>query len=173
MAGGTSTDDALLAKIIHAIAATMALAGGLVLVALVALTCVSVLGRALISLGLGPVPGDFELVEMGVAFAVFAFLPWCHLNRGHAAVELLTRTFGRTANAWLDLVADFLMLLVAGLITWRLALGALDKRSYHETTFILETPIWWAYAACLVGAVVFTIVALYCVLRSLRAVLRR
>jgi TRAP-type C4-dicarboxylate transport system permease small subunit len=155
----------------RAIAATMALAGGLVLLALVALTCISVAGRALV--GLGPVPGDFEVVEMGVAFAVFAFLPWCHLNRGHATVELLTRYFGRTANAWLDLAADLLMLLVAALITWRLALGTLDKRSYHETTFILQAPVWWAYAACLVGAAVFTVVALYCIGRSLRAVLRR
>jgi TRAP-type C4-dicarboxylate transport system permease small subunit len=162
-----------MAKAMHALAAAMALAGGLVLLALVAMTCVSVAGRALAGLGLGPVPGDFELVEMGVAFAVFAFLPWCQLNRGHAAVELLTRCFGRTANAVLELVADLLMLLVAALITWRLALGALDKRSYHETTFILQAPVWWAYAACLVGALVFTVVALYCAGRSLRAVMRR
>jgi TRAP-type C4-dicarboxylate transport system permease small subunit len=162
-----------LARVMRALAAAMALAGGLVLLALLALTCVSVAGRALVGLGLGPVPGDFEFVEMGVAFAVFAFLPWCHLNRGHAAVELLTRYLGRTANRWLDLAADVLMLLVAALITWRLALGTLDKRSYRETTFILQAPVWWAYAACLVGALVFTVVALYCAGRSLRAVMRR
>ncbi len=154
------------------LAAAMALAGGLMLLALVVLTCLSVAGRALVGLGLGPVPGDFELVEMGVAFAVFAFLPWCHLNRGHATVELLTRYLGRTANAWLDLAADLLMFLVAALITWRLALGTLDKRSYHETTFILQAPVWWAYAACLAGALVFTVVALYCIGRSLRALRR-
>jgi TRAP-type C4-dicarboxylate transport system permease small subunit len=172
MAHSLSDDKAPLAKLMRRIAAAMALAGGLVLLALVALTCISVAGRALVGLGLGPVPGDFELVEMGVAFAVFAFLPWCHLNRGHASVELLTRYFGRTANAWLDLVADLLMFLVAALITWRLALGTLDKRSYHETTFILELPVWWAYAGCLVGAAVFTVVALYGVGRSLRALRR-
>lgn len=172
MHNGLSDDKAPLAGMMRALATTMALAGGLVLLALVALTCISVAGRALVGLGLGPVPGDFELVEMGVAFAVFAFLPWCHLNRGHATVELLTRYLGRTANAWLDLMADLLMFLVAALIAWRLALGTLDKRSYHETTFILEVPVWWAYAACLLGAVVFTVVALYCVGRSLRALRR-
>jgi len=173
MADSQSDDSTPLARTVRTIAAAMALAGGLVLLALVAMTCVSVAGRALVGLRLGPVPGDFELVEMGVGFAVFAFLPWCHLTRAHASVELLTRYFGRTANLWLDLVADFFMLLVAALITWRLALGTLDKRSYHETTFILEAPIWWAYAACLLGAVVFTVVALYCVGCSLRAALRR
>lgn len=151
----------------------MALAGGLVLTALVVLTCISVVGRSLVPLGLGPVPGDFEFVEMGVAFAVFAFLPWCQLTRAHASVELATRYFGRTANKVIDLIADILMLLAAALITWRLALGTLDKRSYQETTFILQTPVWWAYAACLLGAVVFTLVALYCAGRSLRALLRR
>jgi TRAP-type C4-dicarboxylate transport system permease small subunit len=172
MANSLSDDKTPLAKLMRKVAATMALAGGLVLLALVALTCISVSGRALVGLGLGPVPGDFELVEMGVAFAVFAFLPWCHLNRGHAAVELLTRYFGRTANAVLDLVADLLIFLVAAVITWRLALGTLDKRSYHETTFILQLPVWWAYAGCLAGAAVFTVVALYGVGRSLR-MLRR
>jgi len=166
-------DEGSIGKAVHALAAAMALAGGLVLLALVALTCVSVVGRALTGLGLGPVPGDFEFVEMGVAFAVFAFLPWCQLNRGHASVELLTRFFGHTANGILDLIADLLMFAAAALITWRLALGTLDKRSYHETTFILQAPIWWAYAACLVGAAVFSIIALYCVVRSLRALWRR
>lgn len=172
MPNGLTDEAAPLAKAMRRLAAAMALAGGLVLLALVALTCISVSGRALVSLGLGPVPGDFELVEMGVAFAVFAFLPWCQLNRAHASVELLTRYLGRTANAWLDLVADAAMFLVAALITWRLALGTLDKRSYHETTFILQAPVWWAYAACLVGALVFTVVALYGAGRSLRALCR-
>ena len=42
----------------------------------------SIVGRALsgLGLGLGPVPGDFELVEAGTALAVFCFLPWCHLK---------------------------------------------------------------------------------------------
>ncbi|WP_417686511.1 TRAP transporter small permease [Roseibium sp.] len=153
--------DTLLGKGIRAIAGATALAGGAVLVAIVIMTCVSVTGRGLISLGLGPVEGDFEMVEIGMAFAVFAFLPWCHLQRGHATVELFAGRIGERANRWIDVISDLLFLLVAALIAWRLWLGMLDKKSYFETTFILQIDIWQAYAACMVGAAVFTIVSIY------------
>ena len=56
------------------------------------MTVVSIVGRASLTWAwvLGPVPGDFELVEVGTGFAVFAFLPWCQLKRGHATVDLFT-----------------------------------------------------------------------------------
>ncbi|RVT82870.1 TRAP transporter small permease [Rhodobacteraceae bacterium CCMM004] len=150
----------------------MALIGGAVLIALVAMTCLSIAGRAAIPLGLGPIPGDFELIEMGMAFAVFACLPWCQYARGHARVDLFRPAFGRRGNAVLDLVADVAMALAAALIAWRLALGLDDKMSYGETTFILRWPVWWAYAAALAGAVAFALVAAFCVLRSARALAR-
>ena len=56
----------------------------------------------------------------------------------------------------------------AGVVTWRLCLGMLDKRGYGETTFILQFPVWWSFAAALLGAAVFTLVCAYTVLRSLR-----
>lgn len=52
-----------------------AIIGGLALVALTLMIVASVSGRAMLGLGLGPVPGDFELVEVGTAIAVFFFLP--------------------------------------------------------------------------------------------------
>ncbi len=50
-----------------------AVVGGVVLVALMLMVVASVAGRALIGVGLAPVPGDFELVEVGVGIAVFFF----------------------------------------------------------------------------------------------------
>ena len=47
-----------------------AIIGGLALVALTLMIVASVSGRAMLGLGLGPVPGDFELVEVGTAIAV-------------------------------------------------------------------------------------------------------
>ncbi|NAZ18074.1 hypothetical protein GT020_18790, partial [Glutamicibacter soli] len=85
---------------IENMARVSALAGGAVLLALIAMTCLSVIGRAGLTLSalfdlpgvlgrLRPVRGDYELIEMGSAIAVFAFLPWCHLTRAHARVDLL------------------------------------------------------------------------------------
>lgn len=158
---------AQIGRFIEWLARTMALAGGLVLTILIVLTVVSVTGRALVFAGLAPIPGDFELVEAGTAFAVFAFLPWCHLNRGHAVVEILTMHFSDRVNRAIEIIANLMMLVFALLICWRHWLGTIDKQSYGETTFILQFPIWWAYAASLVGAVVFVIVAAWCLIRSL------
>lgn len=157
-----------LERIASFISFVFALLGGIVLIALTLLTVSSVTGRALIPFGLGPIPGDFELVEAGVAFAVFAFLPWCQFNRGHASVEIFTQFLPMGINRILDVLIDVLMLAVAILIFRQHALGTLDKTSYGETTFILQFPIWWAYAAALSGALVFVLVAGFCLIRSLR-----
>ena len=44
-----------------------AIVGGLVLCAITLMSVASITGRALIGVGLGPVPGDFEMVEVGTA----------------------------------------------------------------------------------------------------------
>jgi TRAP-type C4-dicarboxylate transport system permease small subunit len=156
-------------RAVRLLALALAVAGGIGLTAITLITVFSVTGRAFLAYGLGPVPGDFELVEAGTAFAIFAFLPWAHLARGHASVEILTMSFSATANRVIDVIGDALMLLIAVVLTYQHWLGTLDKIAYRETTFILRFPIWWAYAAGLVGAVAFVVIAAFCLVRSLAA----
>jgi TRAP-type C4-dicarboxylate transport system permease small subunit len=157
----------MIGRAVTDLARLSALAGGAVLIVLVVMTAVSVTGRALVFAGLGPVSGDFELVEAGIAFAIFAFLPWCHLTGGHASVDFLADRLGTAGRRIIQIVADGLMLVAALLIAWRLAIGTLDKKADQETTFILQIPLWWAYSAALAGAVVFVVVAAYCFWLSL------
>ncbi len=146
------------------LARVMAILGGIVLAAVIIMTVASITGRALVRFGLGPVPGDFELVQAGVGFAVFAFLPWCQLNRGHATVDIFTTFLPNSVNHMIDLVTEFIMTLVLVLIALQLYHGMLDKLSYNETTFILQFPLWWPYAACLLAAVIAVIVSFYMIL---------
>ncbi|MEZ5705898.1 MAG: TRAP transporter small permease [Burkholderiaceae bacterium] len=139
---------------IYRIARWTALIGGIVLVGLMLMVVVSVSGRAMIGLGLGPVPGDFELIEVGIGVAVFFFMPWCYLRGGHATVDLLYMHMPRWFQKSVDLASDVAMLLVWLVLTWMLWEGMLEKKEYAETTFILQMPVWWAYAWCFVGAVV-------------------
>ena len=74
---------------IHRMARWSALLGGALLTLLTLLVVLSVIGRSLSGMGLGPVPGDYELVEVGVGIAIFFFMPWCYLQGGHATVDLL------------------------------------------------------------------------------------
>ena len=159
----------------------MAILGGIVLSALILLTCVSILGRSLngilhsdfvmglapglahwlIDIGIGPVNGDFELVEAGVAFAIFAFIPLCQITAGHASVDIVANALSRGVNRFLRMVTEVVFALVLILIAWKLADGMLSKKGYGETSFLLQFPVWWAYAASLFGAVVSAIVGVY------------
>ena len=163
-------DNSLVGRIVVLLAKYVAIAGGLVLAAIAVVTLLSVIGRALIPLGLSPIPGDVELVEAGVLFAVFSFLPWCQLTAGHATVSILTDRFGARTNTVIVLLTDIVMLLVAVFIAWRHWVGMMDKMQYMETTFILRVPLWWTFAASMPGAFIFILVSAYCVVRSAAAV---
>ena len=159
----------------------MAVLGGAVLTLLIALTCVSVAGRMLntalhggvaetvmpgladwlIEAGIGPITGDFELVEAGVAFAIFAFLPYCQITGGHASVDIFTSRFPQRVNRMIQVVVDVLFAAVLILIAWRLFAGMQDKMRYLETTFMLQLPIWWAYAASFAAACVAAVTGIY------------
>jgi TRAP-type C4-dicarboxylate transport system permease small subunit len=141
-------------KLVYRAAEWLAYVGGLLLCALGLLVVFSVSGRALLNFGLGPIPGDFEMVELVTAVVVFFFLPWCHLKNGHAAVDLLYMHLPRPAQRAVTIASDLLMLVVWIVLTWRMGLAMMDKINEGETTFILQVPVWWAYAVSLFGAVV-------------------
>ncbi|MDV4143612.1 TRAP transporter small permease [Shimia sp. FJ5] len=177
-------------KIVERVARFMAVIGGLVLSALVVLTCVSVLGRGLNSLahsdavegmsrkmrsmkhladrlveaGVGPINGDFEILEAGVAFAIFAFLPICQLYGSHATVDIFTNALPRKANKLLITFWEIILTVVIVLITVRLFAGLESKYAYGDTTFLLQFPIWWSYALSFFAACVASLVGIYCAL---------
>ncbi len=175
----------MLEKPMAALAWLSALFGGVVLLAAMVMTTVSVAGMSASKLGkllkksydtvvepllsLGPIPGETEMVEAGMAFIIFAFLPIVTLNRGHAEVAILANFFGKGINRLIDLLADGLMLSVAVFIGYRHLYGTIDKFNNGETSWILLYPIWWGYGAALFGAAIWVIISAYCVLRSGRA----
>ena len=138
---------------IHRMARWSALLGGALLTLLTLLVVLSVIGRSLSGMGLGPVPGDYELVEVGVGIAIFFFMPWCYLQGGHATVDLLYSFMSNGLQRFIRLLSDVLMLAVWLLLTWRLWEGLMDKLTNQETTFILQIPLWWGFAVCMIGAI--------------------
>ncbi|MEP7282568.1 MAG: TRAP transporter small permease [Rubrivivax sp.] len=159
-----------MSTLIYGISRAMAWIGGAVLTVIALLSVASIAGRALSGLGLGPVPGDFELVEAGTALAVFCFMPWAHLRRGHAMVDLFWNAYPPALRRALEIAADALMLIVWGLLVWRMALATGDYRANGEVTFILQMPVWWGYAASLVPAAGGCIVYAWRLLEDFRLV---
>ncbi len=148
----------------------LAYAGGAVLLIVIALTCYSIVGRALVPLGIGPGPlrGIYDLTEIAMAAAIFAFLPLAQMTEAHARVDLLATKMPPRVDQVLDLAFNIGMAVVAVIGTWRLYLGMKDKFAFGETTLIAQIPVWQGYAAGLVGATGFVLVSLFCILRSMR-----
>lgn len=168
-------------KVMLGLSRIMAILGGIVLVALIVLTCVSITGRIMngglhsdlvqglapglagwaLGLGIGPVNGDFELVEAGVAFSIFAFLPLCQITSGHASVDIVTASFPRPLDRALGVVIEAVFAAVLVLIAVQLFHGMMSKKGYGETSLLLQFPVWWGYAASLVPAVVTAVVGVW------------
>lgn len=152
-----------LGRALHLVATGVALLGGLVLFALTLLTVISVVGRAAFS---APIPGDFELVELGMAVAIFSFLPYCQIVRGNVIVDLFTTRASTRTKALLDGVGNLIYTAIAALLTWRVALGGLEVRDYSETTMVLRVPVWWGFVPAVAFLAFLTVVCAYTVWRS-------
>jgi len=135
-----------------------AIAGGLVFVALVVMSIVSIVGRKLIST---PVPGDVELLQVCSAFAASAFFAYCHLNQGDVKVDFFTSHM-RAANVHLlDAIGSLLVGLFGALIAWRAGAGALSVRDSGETTMILGWPLWVGQMLMVPGFVLLALAGFY------------
>jgi TRAP-type C4-dicarboxylate transport system permease small subunit len=119
-----------------------------------------------------PLPGDYELTEVLVAIAVFAFLPYCQQTGANVTADLFTARAGPRALAGFRLFGALIALGVALLLTWRTWAGLLDYQRYVETTAILKIPIWWAYVPAL-ASLVLLVFACLIVLKDCWQALRR
>lgn len=155
--------------------------GGVVLILLVFLTCASVLGRsinsilhgsffqesaaglanALLSTGVGPINGDFEIVEAGMAFVIFAFIPICQLSAAHAKVDVFTAVLSGRVNRCLRAIIEIVFAAVLILIAVQLTRGMISKMDAGQTTLLLQFPVWWSYAASVVAAIASALIGIY------------
>lgn len=150
---------------LRAVARWLALAGGLVFVALVIMSIVSIVGRKLWS---APVPGDMELLQMCAAFASASFFAWCHLTGHDVKVDFFTHNWPQRRVELLDGIGSILVAVFGALVAWRSFVGALALREYQETSPILAIPIWIAQMLMVPGFVVLALAGLYMASRLLR-----
>jgi TRAP-type C4-dicarboxylate transport system permease small subunit len=140
------------------VSAWLALAGGGLVLALASLVTASVLRRWLTSQA---IPGDFELVQIGLAVAVFAFLPICQLHGANIIVDFFTQRLPERGQRWLDGLGAVLMTVMCALLSLRTAAGAIAVESAGEQTMIIGLPMWWAYAMLAPGLALAAAIALW------------
>jgi len=119
------------------VALWFALVGGLAASALAVLTVVSVVGRAVVS---KPIPGDVELMQMGIALCISLCLPWCQLHGANIIVDFFTEKLPQRSSRALDGIGSILLAVMCLLLSWRTAAGALGVAEAGETTMIIACP---------------------------------
>jgi len=131
-----------------------ALLGGFLLLSVVLMTTYSALSGFIAG---KPFPGDFELTQMGVAVAAFAFLPYCQLTSSNVTADIFTARAKPATVRLLDRLGSLVALAFSALLIWRTWAGMLDYQQYLEVTTILQIPLWYAFVPVLVSLVLLLI----------------
>jgi TRAP-type C4-dicarboxylate transport system permease small subunit len=156
-------------RVLLATVRNLAIAGGLVFVALVAMSIVSIVGRKLFS---WPVPGDVELLQMCAAFASSAFFAYCHMIGGDVKVDFFTHNLSAQIVARLDMFGSLLVGAFGTVLAWRTAAGAIALKEVGETSAVLGWPVWLAQALMVPGFALLACAGFYMSFYWLRASLR-
>ena len=124
------TAELRVGKWLEKITRRLAFFGGVVLAMIALVTVASIIGRFFLFAGLGPIKGDYEIVEMGSAIAIFAFMPFAQFKRAHVVVDIFTGRLSQRFQIFLGLAGDSLIALVSGVLAWRFWLGLGEKIPY-------------------------------------------
>ena len=151
--------------LLRRLALTFALLGAAAALAVALMTVASIAGRALWST---PIPGDVELTQFGIAWALSLSLPWCQLRGANIIVDFFTQHLRERKMRVLDGMGAVLLALMCTLLAWRTSVGALAVREAGETSMILALPMWWAYASLAPGLALAAVVALVQAARHFR-----
>jgi TRAP-type C4-dicarboxylate transport system permease small subunit len=143
----------------------LALLGGVLLAGLALMQVVSIILRAVLGT---PVPGDFELIQLGAAVVVFCYLPMAHYYRHNFSVTLFTDRSPRHVRLLLRAVGSAAMLVIAALLLWRSAVGGSELRDAGEHTMVLQLRIWWAFVPIVIALAVLVLAAVVVVVRDIR-----
>lgn len=145
-------------RVIENICKIFAICSGIVLTGMAVMSIASIVGRTFFG---SPIVGDYELVQAMCAVAVSMSLPYTHWIRGHVIVDFFTAHANPKFNALLDLFANLILAIFAGVITWRLWKGLVDLKGSMEASMLLDIPTWWSYAPMVPSFALLCITALY------------
>lgn len=189
---------------VRSLCITVAVMGGMGLIAATTITCLSILmklaRRGMEAVGwtpdalawVRPILGEEELVQYGVGLALFAALPYVMYSKGHITVDLFANMFGTRLNRILDLIGDAILCALAYLLftrQWTLLFSPArrndplwltevltgnwaeiaDRLRDRQESQILGIKLWPTYLVTEILTALFLIVAVFCVLRSARA----
>lgn len=135
----------------------LALAGGVVLVAMVLLTVVDVTLRKLWN---APIFGAQNISELALLVVVFCAVAHCGREKGHISVNLLGNALGARFARVADTLVNLIGAAIFALLTWRALVAALQAIEIERVSNLLAIPHWPFYAMIALGAGLYAIVQL-------------
>ncbi|MGD9944642.1 MAG: TRAP transporter small permease [Burkholderiaceae bacterium] len=151
-------------RLLEILAKLFAVFAGLVMMTVALATCGSIFSRAALGASL---LGDFELVQVGMAFAVASFMPLCQLRRGHIIVDFFTTGARPRTRHALDRIGCALVGLMCGLLAWRTLLGGLSAKESQSVTMLLQFPEWIAFVSMVPPLALTAVIGLLQALRPM------
>lgn len=128
-----------------------ALAAGVILLAIVAVTTTNVgaftLDRIARMWGanVSGLPGYEDFVELAVSCAALMLLPWCQVRKGHIAVDLFARAMPHAVRAFLERLWLIVLAILAVTLAVYMFYGMLESRSDNALSRILGWHVWPFY----------------------------
>ncbi len=120
------------------------LLGGMVMTALMLMTCYSLIGRNFFDSAL---IGDFELTGVGAGAAIASFMPLCQLKRENIIVDFFTAKCSESTNFKLDRLGDFFMTVIFFLLSWRCGMAAINAKETMGASMLLGFPDWIVFTS--------------------------
>ena len=176
----TTAQAASRPSFVERLSGAIAVLGGVLSLGVALLVVLSVLGRwlkgvpwadraaSLLGLELGPINGDFEMVQMATAIAIFAFLPYTQARRGNIFVDTFTSGLPARVNARIDAFWDLVYAGMMGILTACLIVGTLEHYRSGQTTMLLQIIAWPAIAISTLLLLLLACVALATAVRLIR-----
>lgn len=105
--------------------------------AMVAVTCLDVIGRRFDR----PLPGAIEIIELLMGVLVFGALPLVTAERGHVTVALFDERLAPRLRWWRDRVVALVSAAVLAVIGWRLVAKAVELAGFGDRSTYLGVPL--------------------------------
>ena len=140
------------------------------LVAMMLFTVANVVLRAFFN---RPIPGDAELIEIGMVCTGFLGVAWCALKEKHIRVDLLVSFLPKRAQYIIDVLGYLAVLGASIVIAWQSIVEGLANRQMHRLSPSLEIPIFPFYWVTSLGYAVLCLALLVLIARSISAMVKK
>jgi TRAP-type C4-dicarboxylate transport system permease small subunit len=117
----------------------LAVVAGAAVAAMIAVTCVDVIGRRFGC----PLKGAYDIVELLGAITIAGALPYTTACRGHVAIEFFAQKLPALGRAVVGTVVRLVSMALFLFLTWRFIRYGAELRACGQVTLTLQWPIFW------------------------------